>query len=66
MQRIFSYGKSIVFGSQTENFEFFHRFKRWNIHTAFSNNRHTWEKSGNSQIDPFRRTLIHLRVEKTH
>ena len=34
MQRIFSYGKSIVFGSQTENFEFFHRFKRWNIHTT--------------------------------
>ena len=22
---------------------FFHRFKRWNIHTAFTNNRHAWE-----------------------
>ena len=65
MQRIFSYGKSIVFDSQTENFEFFFRsFQRWNIHTAIFNNRHAWEKIVNDQIDPFRRTLVQFRAEE--
>ena len=65
MQRIFSYGKSIVFDSQTKNFEFFRSFQRWNIHTAIFDNRHAWEKIVNDQIDPFRRALIHFRAEKT-